>query len=90
MLTAYQCEIVAAYSEGGGLYHLECAEGPVTLLIRYSLDEAQSARAEEYFDGEEGHVDGCGCEPALECDGCNGELAEAYVDDSCNPGGEAE
>lgn len=59
MLTAFQCEVIAYWTEDG-LVCAECATGTLeseggdavagyTPVIRYSLDEEQTAEAEEYI-----------------------------------------
>lgn len=83
MLTAFQCEVVAGYTEYGDILCLSCAEDEWTKpLIRYALDEEQVARNEGVMDDPR-HVEYCGCLYALECDSCTAELVEAYDDPDC-------
>lgn len=85
MLTAWQVQTVAGVTEAGELLCLSCAETEYTKpIIRYSLDEEQTARSYGYYDGENGHRDGCECEPAVDCEQCGTALAEPYTDPDCS------
>lgn len=87
MLTAYQCETVAYQTEYGDLLCPDCfdrGDDFARPLIRYSLDEEQTYRAEDGYcavtEDSWDNESGCGCEPAIYCDHCYAELLEEYVD----------
>jgi hypothetical protein len=91
MLTAFQCEVVAGYTEYGDILCADCCVDEWTKpLIRYALDEEQVARGEDYYTDEDNHADECGCLPALWCDSCGAELVEGYVDTQCEDKQEAQ
>ena len=91
MLTAFQCEVIAFMSEYGDLFCTQCAhsmldEGclpSVEPVIRYSLDEEQTYRAEDFcaatWDDDPPYTE-CDCSPAIYCDECGTELVESYYD----------
>lgn len=86
MLTGYQVETIAGYTEHGEILCLECAADEYTkALSRYELDEEQSQRAYAgYYEGEDDHVeDDCECCPGVDCERCGAELVEPYYDPEC-------
>lgn len=93
MLTSYQCETVAYVTEYGDLLCPDCFENGGDFakpVIRYSLDEFQSGTGDDWcshrgyydYDGEE-----CGCEPSVNCSGCDDALLESWEDPDCPNGG---
>lgn len=84
MLTGYQCEVIAGYTENGEILCLNCAEDEFTKpLIRYALDEEQSARHDGYDYGDDNHVEDCECLDAVNCEQCGTTLADEYDDADC-------
>jgi hypothetical protein len=90
MLTGYQCEVVAGYTEYGDILCTDCCADEWTKpLIRYSLDEEQVARGGDMFEEDENHVADCECLFSLNCDSCGAELVEEYIDTRCEDKQEA-
>lgn len=87
MLTGFQLETVAYEDDDGDLFCYGCfdkGDRYCVPVVRYSLDERESSRADVFEGDDEGHHPDCECTMGMYCDGCGEELSEPYEDPRCD------